>query len=151
MDRFTVQPSVGMDAGDHARVQAMLAFAKAQVGRRYVWSGAGKLGYDCSGLVLQALHAAGLVLPTVTTYQHQHSTFPTATAIRDSGLNRVPFDQRRRGDLVYWGPAGTVTHMALYLGHNRIVEAVRPRVRITSVWSHEVPIKTYVVRPFPIS
>jgi cell wall-associated NlpC family hydrolase len=149
LDRFTVQPSVGADATARERIDAMLGWARDQVGRRYVWSGAGRLGYDCSGLALQALHAGGLVLPSVTTWDHQHSDFPTAAAIRDSGLQRLPLQQRRRGDLVFFGPAGTVTHMALYLGRDRVVEAVRPRVRLGSLWGHDVPVKRYVVRPFP--
>lgn len=152
MDRFTVQPRLPVSAGPKERIRTMLAWARAQVGRRYVWSGAGPLGYDCSGLALQAMHAAGLVLPTVTTFEHQHSDFPTATAIRDSGLQRVSFADRRRGDFVYWagGPGGGVTHMALYLGHDRVIEAVRPRIRVASVWSHSVPLESYVVRPFPV-
>jgi NlpC/P60 family/Putative peptidoglycan binding domain len=152
IDRFTVQPELPLAAGPRQRIRTMLAWAREQVGRRYVWSGAGPLGYDCSGLALQALHAAGLVLPTVTTFDHQHSDFPTAAAIRDSGLLRVPFAHRRRGDLVFWGggPGGALTHMALYLGNDRVVEAVRPRVHVASVWSHSVPLEPYVVRPFPL-
>ncbi|MFZ0323065.1 MAG: NlpC/P60 family protein [Actinomycetes bacterium] len=148
MDRFTVQPQVGPGAGRRDRVDAMLAWARLQLGRRYVWGGAGWLGYDCSGLALQAMHAGGRVLPTVTTDLHQRIDFPTASAIADSGLPRYPLSQRRRGDLVFWGPRGSISHMALYLGHDRVIEAVRPRVHRTGLWSHDVPVKTFVVRPF---
>jgi cell wall-associated NlpC family hydrolase len=148
MDRFTVQPAVGLTASSSQRVAAMVRWAKRQLGVRYVWGGAGPIGYDCSGLALQAMHAGGLVLPTVTTYLHQRQDFPTASEIYRSGLKRVPFAQRQRGDLVFWGPSGSIEHMALYLGDDRILEAVRPVVRRTSVWSHSLPIKAYVVRPF---
>jgi cell wall-associated NlpC family hydrolase len=113
LDRFTVQPDVPADASRAERVDAMLAWASDQVGRRYVWGGAGRLGYDCSGLALQAMHAGGRVLPTVTTDLHQRIDFGTATAIATSGLPRLPLAERRRGDLVFWGdPGGASTRSA---------------------------------------
>jgi cell wall-associated NlpC family hydrolase len=148
MDRFTVQPQVGASARTHERIAAMIAWAKLQLGRRYIWGGAGPIGYDCSGLSLQALHAGGRVLPTVTTTLHQRQDFGTATAIYTSGLLRLPLADRQRGDLVFYGPAGSMTHMAIYLGHDRVLEAVRPRVRISSMWGKGVPLKPLVVRPF---
>lgn len=148
LDRFTVQPRVRADAGAGDRVDAMIAWARDQVGRRYVWGGAGPIGYDCSGLALQAMYAGGRVMPTVTTYLHQRQDFGTATAIYESGLRRVPLAERKRGDLVFYGSAGSMSHMAIYLGRDRVVEAVRPKVRISSMWSHSVPLKPKVVRPF---
>ncbi len=64
MDRFTVQPKVGKHAETHQRIEAMITWAKLQVGTRYVWGAAGSMGYDCSGLSLQAMYAGGRVLPT---------------------------------------------------------------------------------------
>lgn len=148
MDRFTVQPTVDAGASAADRIDAMIGWARDQVGRRYIWGAAGPIGYDCSGLVLQAMHAGGRVLPTVTTYLHQRQDFGTATAIYESGLRRVPLSERKRGDLVFYGPAGAMSHMALYLGRDRILEAVRPEVRVSSMWGHSVPLKPKVVRPF---
>lgn len=148
MDRFTVQPLVRPDARAGDRIDAMIAWARDQVGRRYVWGGAGPTGYDCSGLALQAMYAGGRVVPTVTTYLHQRQDFGTATAIYESGLRRVPLAERKRGDLVFYGPVGSMSHMAIYLGRDRVVEAVRPTVRVSSMWSHSVPLKPKVVRPF---
>lgn len=148
LDRFTVQPRVPVGATVDARIDAMVAWARKQVGRRYIWGAAGPLGYDCSGLALQAMYAGGRVVPSVTTYLHQRQDFGTATAIYESGLRRVPLSERRRGDLVFYGPAGSMTHMAVYLGNDRIVEAVRPEVRLSSMWGHSVPLKPKVVRPF---
>jgi cell wall-associated NlpC family hydrolase len=151
MDRFTVQPGVGIDASRAERVDAMVRWARAQVGVRYVWGGAGPIGYDCSGLALQGMYAGGLVLPTVTTDLHQRQDFGTATAIYESGLKRVRLADRQRGDLVFWGPPGSMSHMAVYLGEDRILEAVRPRARYASLWSHSpLPLTPYVVRPFTV-
>ena len=148
MDRFTVQPTVRARVGTQKHVEAMIAWARQQVGRPYIWGGAGPLGYDCSGLALQAMYAGGRVLPTVNTYLHQRRDFPTASAIFDSGLRRVPLADRKRGDLVFYGPAGSISHMAIYLGNDRVLEAVRPEVRKHSLWDHGVPLKPRVVRPF---
>jgi cell wall-associated NlpC family hydrolase len=155
IDRYTAQPTLALDATSTARRRALVDFARAQVGRRYIWGGAGPIGYDCSGLALQAMHAAGLSIPAITTADHQHSAFPSGAVIDYSaGLHHVPFSRRRSGDLVFWSspgaPAGSIEHLAVYLGHGRIVEAVRPRIRISSVWSHPDLIrKPRVVRPFP--
>jgi len=148
MDRYTVQPTVKSDATTQQRIEAMIGWAREQVGRRYIWGGAGPIGYDCSGLALQAMYSAGRVLPSVTTKLHQRQDFPTAAAILRSGLRRVSVTERRRGDLVFYGPAGSITHMAIYLGHDRVIEAVRPRVQLAGLWSHDVPLKPRVVRPF---
>jgi hypothetical protein len=148
MDRFTVQPTVTTPTSPAKRIDAMISWAHQQVGRRYIWGGAGPLGYDCSGLALQAMYAGGRVLPTVDTYLHQQRDFATASSIFDSGMPHVPLADRRRGDLVFYGPPGSITHMAIYLGHDRVVEAVRPKVRTASLWVHSVPLKARVVRPF---
>jgi cell wall-associated NlpC family hydrolase len=148
MDRFTVQPTVTKPTSTAQRIDAMISWARQQVGRQYIWGGAGPVGYDCSGLALQAMYAGGRVLPTVNTYRHQQRDFATASAIFDSGMRRVPLAERRRGDLIFYGPSGSITHMAIYLGDGRVLEAVRPQVRRSSMWGHGVPVKPRVVRPF---
>ena len=89
-----MQPQVGDNPNPHRRIETMIAWARDQIGLRYVWGGAGPIGYDCSGLALQAMHAGGRVLPTVTTYLHQRQDFGTATAIYESGLRKYPLDER---------------------------------------------------------
>ena len=148
MDRFTVQPTVTKPKSVDTRIHAMIAWARQQLGRPYIWGGAGPIGYDCSGLALQAMHAGGRVLPTVTTYLHQRRDFPTASRIFDSGLPKRPLKDRKRGDLVFFGPTGSISHMGIYLGHGKILEAVRPKVRVASMWGRSTPIKPRVIRPF---
>lgn len=147
IDRFTRQPGVAPPATASAHAQAALAFARSQVGTPYIWGGAGPIGYDCSGLALQALYAAGRVVPGVTTDRHVENDFNTAAAIyRSTAFGHLPLSRRRPGDLVFWG--ADLHHMALYLGGDRVVEAVRPVVRIASLWSHGAPLPD-VARPFP--
>lgn len=147
IDRYVVQPTVAPLAPTQAHVDAMLAHAQALLGKRYIWGGAGPLGYDCSGLALQSMYAGGRVVPGVTIDLHVTASFATARAIYTStALPHVPLAQRRPGDLVFW--YSDVSHMAVYLGGDRIVEAVRPAVRTASLWVHGTPLPT-VVRPFP--
>jgi cell wall-associated NlpC family hydrolase len=147
IDRYTAQPTLGPGATVAARSAAMLGYAASRLGVPYIWGGAGPIGYDCSGLALQAMYAGGRVVPGVTTDRHIQATFNTAEAIyRSSALLHVPLGQRRAGDLVFWG--SDFSHLALYLGNDRIVEAVRPSIRTASLWVHGTPLPT-VVRPFP--
>ena len=145
LDQFTTQPTVTPASPAPAHVAAMIAWAKGRIGLPYIWGGAGPLGYDCSGLSLQAMYAGGRVVPGVTTDKHVQGSFNTAKAIYSSpALKHVPLSQRRPGDLIFWGT--DFHHMAIYLGSDRIVEAVRPVVRTASLWSHGNPLLT-VVRP----
>ncbi len=147
LDRYTAQPTVAPAAPVADHIAALLAFASAQVGKPYVYGGAGPIGYDCSGLALQATYSAGRTFPGITTDLHVRASFATAAVMYHSTtMLHVSLAQRRPGDLVFW--YSDVSHMAVYLGNDRIVEAVRPVVRTASLWVHGTPLPT-VVRPFP--
>ncbi|GGC58678.1 hypothetical protein GCM10011410_08970 [Hoyosella rhizosphaerae] len=113
-----------------ARVDIVVNRALSQVGVPYAWGGGNihgptrgirdggvadrhgdynKIGFDCSGLVMFAFAGAGVMLPRTT------------SSIYTSGT-RVPLAQRKRGDLLFWGPNGS-HHVAIYLGDGRVVEA----------------------------
>ena len=51
-----------------------IAYARAQLGKPYVWGGTGPDGYDCSGLVMMAYQAAGVTIPR--TSQDQWTDLP---------------------------------------------------------------------------
>ena len=40
-----------------------IAFARAQLGKPYLWGGTGPDAFDCSGLVMMAYQAAGVTIP----------------------------------------------------------------------------------------
>jgi cell wall-associated NlpC family hydrolase len=84
---------------------AVIAFARSQVGRRYVSGGAGAGGFDCSGLTMSAYARAGIRLP--------HSSGRQAARAR--GISR---DEARAGDLVV-GPG----HVGIYMGHGMMIDA----------------------------
>lgn len=91
--------------------------AKAQVGDRYAYGGAGPSAFDCSGLVAYSYrHATGKRLP--------HSS----AAIRSAGR---PVRTPRPGDVVW-----TRGHVSIYAGGGKVVEAAKPgtRVRLIHRW-----------------
>ncbi|MFE7711870.1 NlpC/P60 family protein [Streptomyces sp. NPDC057486] len=94
---------------------AAVAFARAQLGKPYVWGGTGPRGFDCSGLVMRAWLAAGVKLPR-TTWGQIHAG--TAT----SRPRLVP------GDLVLSYGAG---HVGLYIGNGKVIHAPRPGSTVT--------------------
>jgi cell wall-associated NlpC family hydrolase len=148
VDRYTQQPTVSPVASAKERIEAMIAYATARIGTPYVWGGAGPMGFDCSGLALQAMYAGGLAVPGISTDKHVQADFTTTKALYASRLMHVPFAQRRRGDLVLYG--NPISHLAIYLGNGRILEAVRPAVRTASpVLVDGLPAQPYVLRPFP--
>ncbi|MFJ5923378.1 NlpC/P60 family protein [Kitasatospora sp. NPDC092948] len=87
-----------------------VAWALQQLGKDYVWGGAGPDVFDCSGLTSQAWLHAGRTIPR--TSQEQWAQ-----------LQHVPLNQIRPGDLVvYYGGA---THIGMYIGGGLIVQAPR--------------------------
>ncbi|MEU3403509.1 NlpC/P60 family protein [Streptomyces sp. NPDC006670] len=97
-------------AGDSA-----LRYAAAQIGKPYVWGAEGPASFDCSGLTSQAWEHAGRSIPR--TSQEQWAQLP-----------RVPLDRLRPGDLVVYFPKAT--HVALYIGDGKVIQAPRPGAKV---------------------
>ncbi|KRC54027.1 hypothetical protein ASE19_08110 [Nocardioides sp. Root79] len=94
---------------------AAVAFARAQLGERYVWGAAGPDTWDCSGLTSKAWAAGGKSLPHYSVAQYDVTTPISASELRP-------------GDLVFWGDSdspSSIFHVALYVGDGRIVHAPR--------------------------
>ena len=91
---------------------AVIAFARSQVGKRYVTGGTGPGGFDCSGFTKRAYALAGIRLP--------HSS--GAQAARSRGVSR---SQARAGDLVV-GPG----HVGIYMGRGMMIDAGNHRTGV---------------------
>jgi cell wall-associated NlpC family hydrolase len=72
-------------------------------------SGAGTVGFDCSGLMLYAFAGVGIKLDHYSGSQYNAG-------------RKVPSAQARRGDMLFWGPNAS-QHVALYLGDGQMLEA----------------------------
>jgi cell wall-associated NlpC family hydrolase len=91
---------------------AVIAYAKSQIGKRYVSGGEGPSGFDCSGFTKRAYARAGLRLP--------HSS--TAQAARARSISRAA---ARPGDLVV-GPG----HVGIYMGRGMMIDAGNHRTGV---------------------
>ncbi|TFD56787.1 NlpC/P60 family protein [Cryobacterium suzukii] len=121
-------------------VDTALAFARGQLGDRYVFGGSGPDAWDCSGLTKAAYAAAGVYIGT-------HSATNQYNTMAQQG-NLVSFAQVQVGDLVFWGSPGNYYHVAIYVGSGQVLEAPNPsaRVRVHSIWSSWA-VAPYVGRP----
>jgi cell wall-associated NlpC family hydrolase len=84
--------------------------ARRQLGVPYVWGGASRSGFDCSGLTLYVYRHIGRSLPHGATDQARRGV-------------RVSLRRLKVGDLVFWGGRGYYHHVAMYAGGGRIIEA----------------------------
>lgn len=92
-----------------------IAFARAQLGKPYVWGATGPRGYDCSGLTYAAYRAAGITIPRVSGAQWRHGP-------------RIPKGREQPGDLVFFnsGPGTSTTnpgHVGLVIGGGKMIAA----------------------------
>ncbi|GAA1704148.1 NlpC/P60 family protein [Propioniferax innocua] len=91
--------------------QAALAFAKAQIGKPYIFGGTGPSGYDCSGLTGAAWSSVGVSIPRTSQAQ-----FGAGSSVSKGDL--------QPGDLVFY--YGGISHVGIYAGGGQIVHASRP-------------------------
>ncbi|MCV7215311.1 NlpC/P60 family peptidoglycan endopeptidase RipA [Mycobacterium crocinum] len=118
--------------------------AMSQMGVPYSWgggtatgpsngidSGAGTVGFDCSGLILYAFAGVGIKLPHYSGSQYNMG-------------RKIPSSQMRRGDVIFYGPGGS-QHVTLYLGQGQMLEApyTGSSVKIS-------PVRTSGMTPFVV-
>jgi cell wall-associated NlpC family hydrolase len=104
----------GLVAADGTRGQIAVAWALGQLGKPYRWGAAGPEAFDCSGLVLRAWQAAGVVIPRIAADQY-------------GAGSHVPVSEAQAGDLVFFAddasdPA-TIVHVGISLGGDRMIDA----------------------------
>ncbi|KMO78005.1 Peptidoglycan endopeptidase RipA precursor [Mycolicibacterium chlorophenolicum] len=76
---------------------------------RGIDSGAGTVGFDCSGLMLYMFAGVGIKLDHYSGSQYNAG-------------RKVPSAQMRRGDMIFYGPNAS-QHVAMYLGNGQMLEA----------------------------
>jgi cell wall-associated NlpC family hydrolase len=108
------------DQGDKA-----VRYALDQLGKPYKWGAEGPKEYDCSGLTSQAWGHAGTPIPR--TSEEQWALLP-----------RIPLKELRPGDLVVYFP--DATHVGMYLGKGKIVQAPRTgeKIKVSPIASNPI-------------
>ncbi|MFI2032553.1 C40 family peptidase [Streptomyces buecherae] len=107
---------------DTAKAQQAIDFARAQLGKPYVWGATGPDSYDCSGLTQGAWKAAGVTLPRTTWDQVKVG-------------KRIATTDLAPGDLVFFYDDSS--HVGLYIGQGQMIHAPKPgaNVRIESIFT----------------
>jgi cell wall-associated NlpC family hydrolase len=119
--------------------RAAIKFGRKQIGKPYLYGGAGPDAYDCSGLQMVSYLRAGLTLPRVAADQYAGSG-PT-----------FPLDQAQAGDLLFFASdvllPSTIYHVAMYVGNGEVLDAPHTgaTVGIKKLWTTN--LLPLVVRP----
>jgi cell wall-associated NlpC family hydrolase len=133
-------PTGGSTAGtvSVATESAAVQVAEAQIGKPYVWGGAGPNSFDCSGLVMYAYGKVGVHLDHYTGDQWNEGVH----------LSR---SQLRPGDLVFFAydtsdPA-TIHHVGMYIGNGEMVQAPQTGENV-QISPYDRPDYIGAVRPY---
>jgi cell wall-associated NlpC family hydrolase len=108
----TPQPAPHVSAAGGAATA--VAWAKAELGKPYVWGAAGPNSFDCSGLAMFVWAKAGVQLEHFTGDQWNEGT-------------HVSQSQLEPGDLVFFAyntsDPGTIHHVGIYVGGGQMIDA----------------------------
>lgn len=97
-------------------IEQVLAFARAQIGKPYVFGATGPNSYDCSGLAQAAYASAGIRISRVTETQIAEGS-------------PVSQSQLAPGDLVFPDPG----HVQIYSGNGNVIEAPHSGANVREV------------------
>ncbi|MFI9354654.1 C40 family peptidase [Streptomyces lydicus] len=107
------------------KAEQALAFARAQIGKPYVWGATGPSSYDCSGLTQAAWKAAGVDLPRTTWDQVKVG-------------QRVATSNLQPGDLVFF--FDDISHVGMYIGGGKMIHAPHPGANVREESIYYMPI-----------
>lgn len=94
--------------------EIVLARARAQLGKPYVYGASGPRSFDCSGFTQFVWAGAGVRLPHNAAAQY-------------ASTRRVPLKQMRPGDLVFSSGLG---HVGIYVGGGKMIHAPQSGDRV---------------------
>ena len=119
-------------------IEAMIKTAFKYEGDPFTnrWSRAPGQGVDCSGLVMQACYGAGVDLWPSNPHRHRSPAYEyeSRNIAKMSNLKTVSYSNRKRGDLIFYANgSGTVIHVAIYLGNNKIIHSALSGVHVTGM------------------
>jgi peptidoglycan DL-endopeptidase CwlO len=112
--------SSSASSSNGSRGERVVSFARRQLGKPYRFAAEGPDYYDCSGLVQAAYKSVGVSLPRLADDQLEVG-------------RKISRSELRPGDLIgYYSPT---SHIAIYIGNGKIIDAPRPgkTVRIVSI------------------
>jgi cell wall-associated NlpC family hydrolase len=116
-----------------------VSYARKQIGDPYGFAKAGPGRWDCSGLTMKSYSAV-----KVSIGGHSATAqWRKAKAKHDL----VSYKKKKAGDLIFYGRPGAVYHVAIYVGHGRMIEAPYPGKRVREVKVRNGDRLSQVARP----
>ncbi|HET9381028.1 MAG TPA: C40 family peptidase [Streptomyces sp.] len=122
-----VIPGAASEAAAATLAKKALRIAAAKKGSPYRWGATGPHRFDCSGLTLYSFRKAGKRLPRTAAQQYNRT-------------RHISSGNRTAGDLVFFHSGGSVYHVGIYAGKNRIWHAPKTGdvVRLQRIWTRSV-------------
>ncbi|MFI6106524.1 MULTISPECIES: C40 family peptidase [unclassified Streptomyces] len=110
-----------------AHATKALNVAASKKGAPYKYGAAGPSRFDCSGLTLYSYKKAGKTLPRTAQQQYNKTRHLSASS-------------RQKGDLVFFHSGGSVYHVGIYAGGNKIWHSPKSGsvVKLDRIWSKSV-------------
>lgn len=87
-----------------------LSVAKSKQGSPYQYGAAGPSKFDCSGLTYYSYKSVGKTLSRTAQAQFNH-------------VHHIYYSQMKPGDLVFFGGVKSISHVGIYVGSGKIVNA----------------------------
>lgn len=131
---------------DKNKVEKFIAAAMVYEGDLYSQTKRMQKGYsDCSSIPYKALRDTGML----DTSQTQRTISTKFMRDGDPRMYQIPMAKLERGDLVWWQKPGInyyYGHTGIYLGNGKVLEAIKPRAKVTSIkrlpWQRAYRIKS---------
>jgi cell wall-associated NlpC family hydrolase len=124
-------PPTALPPAPNARAAVAVAFAKAQIGKPYVYGAAGPRSFDCSGLTMAAWAAAGVSMSHSSSAQAYE--FPAVSA-----------KDVQPGDLIIY--YGSMHHVGIAVGGGMVIHAPYSGTVVQYAPINSMPV-VRIVRP----
>lgn len=130
---------------DKNKVERFIKAAMVYEGDLYSQKNRMVKGYsDCSSIPYKALRDTGML----DTSQTQRTISTKFMRDGDPRMYQIPMSKLERGDLLWWQKPGInyyYGHTGIYLGDGKVLEAIKPRAKVTSIkrlpWQRAYRIK----------
>jgi len=141
IDSYVAPLQTNMTSTRSDHIEAMINQAYKYLGQPWISGAASSPSYgvDCSGLVTQALYASGIDSSPISNIQHAQPghEWNSRDYWADNRLPRVNFNDRQRGDLIFFADpsTGVVWHVGILLNKDTMIESWPFAVQVHSIYS----------------
>lgn len=109
--------------GSKSDLKRLVAIAKKEVGKPYIWGGNGPEGYDCSGFVNYCYRSLGYSLPRTTYYLDDSGVKIDASDIKEWQVGDLLV---HKGDI----NGGGGGHVIMYIGDGMVIQSSSGGVQV---------------------